>query len=265
VLVCPCLIGLLLAAAPAPGLPDGDVLARAEVAFRRGVAARSRPAEARPAFAEAADAYEALHRRGACNPDLYRNEAHAALLAGRLPLAVLAYRRGLRLDPQDGPLRNGLEQARDEVAYPPGAARPPAEAWPAWLPWPSPGALLALALVAYALAWAAAARWLVVRRGRPAALAAAALGVAVLLGGWWAQRQANRAWKAQHPLVVVAADGAALRTGNGPSYPRHEALPALARGMEARQLFARGDWLQVELPGGAVGWVRRADVLVDGP
>jgi hypothetical protein len=262
------LIGLVLAAAPAlpDGLSDEEVLAQAEAAFGRAVAARSRPAEARRGFAEAADAYEALHRRGARNPDLYRDEAHAALLAGRLPQAILAYRRGLRLAPGDAALREGLERARDEVAYPPGAAvRPAEEAWPVWLPRPAAGTLLALALAAYALAWAAAARWLAVRRAGPAVLAGAALAAALGLGGWWAARQAARAGEAEHPLVVVAAGGAALRTGNGPSYPRHEALPAPAAGTEARLLFARGDWLQVEFAGGTAGWLRRADVLVDGP
>jgi hypothetical protein len=35
------------------------------------------------------------------------------------------------------------------------------------------------------------------------------------------------------------------------------------RGVEARLLFARGDWLQIELAGGEVGWVPRRLVLVD--
>jgi hypothetical protein len=266
--VCPCLIGLLLAATPAglAGLSDEAVLARAEAAFRRGGAARSRPAEAQKAFAGAAEAFEELYRRGVRSAGLCLDEGHAAQLAGRLPQAILAYRRGLRLDPQDRALRGGLEQARDEVAYPPGSpTRPPSDPWPAWLPWPSDGALLAVALGLYALAWAAAARWLVTRRARPALLAAGALTAALLAGGWWGARQAARTREVSHPLVVVAADGAALHTGNGPSYPRPEALPALAAGMEARQLFARGDWLQLEFPGGTVGWVRRADVLVDAP
>jgi hypothetical protein len=35
--------------------------------------------------------------------------------------------------------------------------------------------------------------------------------------------------------------------------------------MEARLLHRRGGWLQVEFPGGAVGWVPQAAALVDEP
>jgi tetratricopeptide (TPR) repeat protein len=256
----PCVAALVLAAAPSAE----ELLAWAESAFGRGLAARSHPAEARQAFAEAANAFELLYQSGVQNPDLCRNEAHAAWLAGRLPQAILAYRRGLRLDPQDAALQQELEQARDQVAYPSAApVRPPPPAWPAWLPYPSAVLLLVLALGSYAVGWMMAARWLVARREQPVLAAAAAFLIAAVLGGGYAWQQADLAWEAQHPLVVVRTAGAALRTGNGPSYPRHETLPALARGMEGRRLFERGDWLQVEFPGGLIGWVRAADVLVD--
>jgi hypothetical protein len=32
--------------------------------------------------------------------------------------------------------------------------------------------------------------------------------------------------------------------------------------MEARLLYRRGGWLQIELPAGAIGWVPQAAVLV---
>src|SRR5439155_1704350 len=67
-------------------------------------------------------------RRGAHNPILYRNLGHAHLLAGELPEAILAYRRGLRLDPANGDLQNGLAAAHSQVLYAPdGFGRPPAD------------------------------------------------------------------------------------------------------------------------------------------
>ena len=60
--------------------------------------------------------------------------------------------------------------------------------------------------------------------------------------------------------VVVVARPTELRTGNGPDYPPRLDAP-LPRGCEARRLFVRGDWWQVELGGGVVGWVPRAAVL----
>jgi hypothetical protein len=259
----------LLLAAPASSLAqdsDEQVLARAEAAFRQGVQVRARPAEARSHFAAAAEAYHELHTRGLASAALYRNEAQAALLAGWLAQAIRAYRLGLDLAPEDLSLQEGLEYARDQVNYPPGArTRPPAPSWPAWLPWPTPLTHLALAFAAYTLTCAVATRWLMTRRASLAAVAAAAGVAALVLGGAWMVRQREQASMSRHPLVVVAADGAALRTGNGSSYPRHDELPGLARGMEARQLFRRGDWLQIEIPGGATGWVRRADVLAEQP
>jgi hypothetical protein len=55
-----------------------------------------------------------------------------------------------------------------------------------------------------------------------------------------------------------------LRKGNGQSYPEYDYL--LRPGVEGRLRFddPRG-WLQIELADGEVGWVRRADVLVDTP
>ena len=36
----------------------------------------------------------------------------------------------------------------------------------------------------------------------------------------------------------------------------------LPRGAEVRELARRGGWMQVEIPGGAVGWVPLAAVIV---
>jgi uncharacterized protein YraI len=49
-----------------------------------------------------------------------------------------------------------------------------------------------------------------------------------------------------------------LRAGNGAEYPAKLDLP---RGCEVRRLVERGDWLQVETAGGAIGWVPRDAVV----
>ena len=61
--------------------------------------------------------------------------------------------------------------------------------------------------------------------------------------------------------VVVVKTTANLHTGNSENYPLHPALPRLAFGAELRQLAERGNWLQVQLPGGAVGWIAAAAVV----
>ena len=61
----------------------------------------------------------------------------------------------------------------------------------------------------------------------------------------------------RHPVVIIADDGVLVRSGNGFAYPRRYDVP-LNRGVEARLLYARADWLQIELSGGEVGWVPAA-------
>jgi hypothetical protein len=262
----PVIVGLLAFTADTPA-PDEALLTRAEAAFRAGIAARSQSEEARRHFAEAADAYQSLYESGAHNADLCRDLGSASLLAGRLPQAVLAYRRGLRLAPDDRALQEGLEYARDQVNYPlPGrTGRPAPPSWPVWLPWPAPALLLTLALAAYAAACVAATRWLMTRSRRALLTAGVCIMVGLPFGLGWAWQQWEQISETRTPVVVIAAAKVTLHTGNGPTYPRHETLPELAPGMEARLLFARGDWLQIEFAGGETGWVRKAQALIDQP
>ena len=51
-------------------------------------------------------------------------------------------------------------------------------------------------------------------------------------------------------------------TPHGLNYPPRSETP-LNRGVEARLLFVRGDWLQIELSGGEIGWVPSEYALVD--
>ena len=251
---------LPLVALPAEGLSDGDLLNRAEASFHRGIQARSDPGQGRQAFDQAATDYEALRQRGFRNANLLHNEGNAYLLAGDLPQAILAYRRGLRLAPNDRALRANLNYALGQVADPSAASLGKRPGWPR----PSRGVLLALLLGSYTLACVCLTRWWMVRR-------AWLLGMAVSAGILAAGMAAGLVWEvharrqeAAHPLVVIAQDGVKLRRGNGFRYPpRDDAI--LNRGVEGRWLYTRGDWYQIELAAGRVGWVPRADVLLDEP
>jgi tetratricopeptide (TPR) repeat protein len=253
----------LLAAVPAD-LPDAEVAGQAEAAFREGVHLRDDAAQARPYFGRAAAGYEELVRRGRNNPLLYRNLAHAYLLAGDLPRAILTCRRGLRLAPGDGGLRGDLAAIREQVLFSPYSSlgRPPADDRPPWWPRFRAGTLGAFAAGFYVLACLGLTRWLMLRRVGLLLTSGGCLAAAVALGVF-AGIEASHEWDAvAHPLVVIAADGVLLRRGDGLSYPPRYDTP-VNRGVEARLLFAGGDWLQVELAGGEVGWVPRRLVLVD--
>jgi hypothetical protein len=261
------LIALVLATpADAGHASDEELLQRAEAAFRHGAAQRTDPEKARQDFTEAAQTYELLRRRGADNAELFRNQGNAYLLAGQLPEAILAYRRGLRCAPHDAGLRDNLAYAREQVHHGPEERGRPAEAvWPDWLPRMDRGFFLLTAFLLYALACVCVTRGLFTGEGRDLSRAALLLVLAVAAAGLWSY-VTWRGWReGRHPLVVITRDGVTLSRGNGPSYPPNPQLPQLHRGMEAHLLHRRGGWLQIELPGGALGWVPQSAALVDAP
>jgi hypothetical protein len=260
------LMGCASMAMAAPG-DDADLLRSADQAVQEGLKHGENSLEARPCFLDAAKQFETLHGHGVRNPELYRDLGNAYLLAGDVPGAILAYRRGLRFAPSDRMLQTNLTYAREQVDFPSpdNFGRPPRDDWPPWLPRPTLRIMLASAVVTYGAGSLLWTRWWMTRRSwlLYAACAAFVLLVVPMLGTAheaWRERQQER-----HPLVVVAVDGLTLRNGNGMAYPARYDGKALNRGVEARLLFERDDWLHIELAGGETGWVRRIDVLVDTP
>jgi tetratricopeptide (TPR) repeat protein len=252
-------------AATATASDEADGLRRAEQALQEGQARRDNPQEARPYFQEAAQEYERLNQQGIQNPALFRNKGNAYLLAGDVARAIFAYRRGLQLAPSDPVLQANLHFAREQVDYlsGDGFGRPPTGHWPPWLRRPTLLALLAFTVVVYAAGLTCLTRWWMTRRGSLLVAGIVVFAIAGLpLGGViheaWQQRQA-----AKYPLVVLAENRVPLRNGDGVAYPARYDGKTLSRGVEARLLFERGDWLHIELSGGETGWVPRAAVLLD--
>ena len=228
----------------------GASIASGEESFRAGVAATD-PAQARRHFIAAGNDFDRA-RRHQQSPALCRNLGDARFLAGQLPQAIVAFHQGLRLAPDDAVLREHLEYARGRVEYPPGA-RPPTDVWPAWA---SANLLLGTALLAHALGWLA---WLKRRHG----WMWLSFTLAGLLAAAWGIKQARD--QRTDPCAVIAKDDVPLRRGNGDVYPAHPEAPALARGVEASLLARRGDWLQIRLHTGQIGWVHYGAALVEAP
>src|SRR5258707_15011964 len=164
---------LLATTSGAESLSDANLATRAEAAFQQGRAARGTPSDPRPFFREAAEHYEALRRRGHDQAALHQAQGNAAFLAGDLPQAILAYRRGLLRTPGARDLRANLAHAREQVAYPTAGSfgRPPVSHWPPWLPRPTVGTVFAVAVVFYCLTWLALMRWRMTRRVRLVSIA----------------------------------------------------------------------------------------------
>jgi hypothetical protein len=261
-------MGLCIAVAGAQQrtVPGTELLQQAEVAFRAGTELRDQPDEAQSRFRQAASCYEELRQRGISNGDLYRNQGNAYLLAGDLPHAVLAYRRGLRLNPADSILRANLAYARSQVAHSGSGAfgRPAVDNRPPWLPYLALRLRLLLFFASYSIGWLGIVRWWMVRRTAPLTMGILAFGLAILLATSFGMEEWSERQEVLHPLVVIAADGLALRKGDGVLYPSRYQTP-LHRGVEARLRFEGSDWLQIELAGGQVGWIPRSAALLDTP
>jgi hypothetical protein len=256
---------MLSAPVPALAATNDEILAKAQTAFRHGVENRDKLIQARRDFAEATDAYLQLHQNGVRSPALYRNLGDAAYLADRWTEAIWAYHMGLRLDPNDQIMREHLIDARKKILYPAaGQGRPDADAWPNWLYRPTSGEWFTAVAVANALAWIAGvlAFMRLSNRFLIPAFAAAALAIGAA-AGLWSELEKTR-FEQDTPLVVVAVNTPYHR-GNGPSYPQHASVPILPRGIEARLVHRRGDWLQIRLSSGEIGWVPRNRVLIVEP
>jgi hypothetical protein len=213
-------------------------------------------------FHESARGYDDLWRRGHRNPALALNRSRAHRLAGDLPAAIAALHDGLAVARYDRALQIELEDARAAVAYPfdgelAAQARPHPVATIGTRM--SPGEAYAAAGLLWLLACLAAVRFAMTRNWAWVGFAGLCLAGLVLLGGLWWREWQRQSLDESRPWLVVR-DDVTLRTGNGESWgPR---LPAkLPRGAEARELTRRGGWVQVELAGGAVGWLPEAAVL----
>jgi len=247
---------LLLGCAAGPALAGDPRFFDGQREFREGVAARNDAAAARTHFGYAADGYGgAINLQGYDTPGMWRMRGNASLLAGNVPIAVFDYRQGLELDPDDAGLRRGLELARSRVQFVSpeerAALTPRPEAWD-WLRWP----LRRWGLIAIAagsvFAWVALGYWVVTRRPRWLTVAGLSVVVTLLVtAGWLLDRSVRHAHARQFAVLMQTAT---LRRGDGPAYlPRRDApLPA---GTELRVRGDRGDWVQVELADGTVGWL----------
>lgn len=255
-------LALGLSVAPAPAAAPGDVLAAAERAFAKGVELRADSERARPAFAQSAAAYDELWARGHRAPELALNRGRAHRLAGDLPRCIAALHDGLAVARFSRPLQMELDDARARVLYPLEGAlaeqgRPHRPRTVSARMSPSDAWYLAGSL--WLLACAGAVRFAMTRAAVGLVFAGLCMCALAALGVLWGADARQHGPDESLPLLVVASD-VHLRKGNATEYPTR-IEPALPKGAEVRELTRRGGWVQVQLPGGTVGWLPETTII----
>ncbi len=203
-------------------------------------------------FRRAEQGFAALVADGIATPALQTNLGSAALQAGDLGEAVLAYRRALRLDPAAVTARQNLAHVRSLL--------------PAWVPRPS-GSEGADALLVYrripestrsllaAGSFAVAALFLVLAARRTEG---PWRGLAILFGIAWLLLLASVVLDGpgeEGVAVVLTADEEPARSSDS-ALARLAFPDPLPQGVEALRLEVRGDFARIRLANGRDVWVR---------
>ncbi len=225
-----------------------QTLASGRIAYQDAMAATdatSRKAAFGRAAAELADAVHALPDR----PELLTDWGNAALGAGDVATATLAYRRALALDASNQRARNilGWLRSRQSDAFRPAQTTAASGTLFFFHEWPR-----ARRLLVGAAAFALAILLLVPRRRglRALALLPAAAWLAMIVSLLVEDRRTNDAI-VMDDVVMRAADSAGAPAAMAQSLPR---------GAEVSVLERRDAWTRVEIASGTSGWIPAGSV-----
>jgi tetratricopeptide (TPR) repeat protein len=212
-------------------------------------------------FAAAADAYEAVLAAGFDSPDLHYNLGNAYFKIGELGPAILAWERALERAPGDADVAANLGLARSLTA---DVVEPLPRLWLVsviswWVDLLPRGLLIVTVAGAWLLATGATiAR--VLARGRKARRRAGWLAIAggvavVVLGMNLAVRELGLA---RPDRAVILAEAVPVRSA--PADDDNLTLFEVHEGTVVRIDQRAGEWAEIVLADGKVGWVR-ADVF----
>jgi hypothetical protein len=233
------------------------VLMEADEAYTAAIAKkREQPTAADSMFRNAASKYQLLVDDGVVNGKLYYNLGNAQLQSGQIGASIHSYRIAQELMPGDVRLEQNLSFARSQrrTKLEPTGAQALTDAllgWHGHLSWRTRFIAFGLAwcglwLTVYALVRTTGGRWL----AGALALAAGALGVSLAID--LAGQQA--AGDVVGRDAVIVRGGVILRKGDGEGFdPAYE--EPLDEGVEGTILEVRPNWMHIELPNAAEGWL----------
>ena len=239
-------ISILLAVLAAPSLARADAQSEGRTAYQDALGVTDASAR-KAAFMRAATSLAEAAQLSPGHPELLADWGNAALGAGDVGGATLAYRRALAIDPSNLRARRNLTWLRsrqsDNLRPSTGSAT---DTLFFFHDWPR-GRRLLLGALAFAIAVMLVVPWSGSRRR--------GLGLlAILPATAWLALTISVVVEDRHLGDVIVMDSVALRAADSAGAPPALVQP-LPRGAELTVLEQRADWSKVRLAAGTVGWV----------
>jgi hypothetical protein len=239
-------LGLASRANAAPAA-NGGALDDGRAAYQEAMQLTGNATARKAAFARAATAFGEAARALPDRPELLTDWGNAALGAGDVATATLAYRRALALDGGNARARHNLAwlRSRQSTTFRPavGGATDTLLFFHAW---PRARKLL-VGSCAFAIAILLVVPWSGRRRRGLAGLALLPLAV-------WIAMLASVVLEDRHLDDAVVMDDVVLRAADSAGAPAALSQP-LPRGVEVTVVERRDAWTRVRLAGGVAGWV----------
>lgn len=238
----------LVALALGAGDAHAGAIDEGRAAFQEAMAVEGNASARKAAFARAELALGEAVRASPDRPELLADWGNAALGAGDLATAVLAYRRALALDPSNSRARQNLAwiRTRQPDLLRPAQTSGATDTLLFFHTWPR-----ARKLIVGALAFAVAVLLLVPWTGRRKKV----LGMlAVIPFAVWVAMLGSVLLEDRRADDAVVMDDVVLRAADSAGAPAAMSQP-LPRGTEVTVLEQRGSWTRVRVASGAAGWV----------
>ena len=234
-------------AAPTTTGQIAAALADGRAAYQEAMQLTGNASARRAAFARAESALGNAVRAMPGRPELLTDWGNAALGAGDVATATLAYRRALAIDGGTARARHNLAwlRSRQSDAFRP-AAGGATDTLLFFHAWPRARKLL-VGAAAFAIAILLLVPWSGRRRR-------GFVGLALLPLAVWIAMLASVVVEDRRPDDAVVMDDVVLRAADSAGAPA--ALPQpLSRGVEVTVLERRDAWTKIRLAGGVAGWI----------
>ncbi|HEX5061369.1 MAG TPA: BatD family protein [Kofleriaceae bacterium] len=237
---------VLLAIVLAPAASHASPLDDGRTAYQQAMTLTDASAR-KAAFTRAAAALGDAARTTPDRPELLTDWGNAALGAGDVATATLAYRRALALDGGNARARRNLAWLRSKL---PDTMRPAEGSATDSLfffhHWPRSSRLL-VGAVAFGIAILLLVPWAGRRRR-------ALTGISVLPFAVWLAMLLSLVLEDRHADDAIVMDGVVLRAADSAGAPAALTQP-LPRGAEVRLVERRDTWTKIQLASGTTGWV----------